>query len=318
MKYFFYLIWILLFFGSCQNEQSKKWSKEIRNDRKFPNIRMASEISKDLNSIISIDEWCLNDSVIICKSSLTDNFFHVFNLSNLTLRNSFGTKGNGPNEWIAPHLFIESQNDWIIIDNGKKECFILKNGKIYKKMPLYTKYTYSMPQIIRYPIIGVIENIPNKPIWKLQDIETGDILDSFSLTMDNTDNKKDISEFCWSISNNHIVFANLFIDQFSIHELNENKMINKYLIKGDGLISKNKCYYSDITCTDDCIYILSQKNVDISTGDGTSELEVYNYDGSPKELFKLNFIANKMLFDNLNKKMLFLSPLDDSIREIEI
>ena len=80
-----------------------------------------------------------------------------------------------------------------------------------------------------------------------------------------------------------------------------------------GYTQKDKLYYSDVVCCENCFYLLSQQQVDMEKGIGYSTIEIYDMEGQPLVCIDLDIVAHRMLIDEKNKKIILLSPLDDYI-----
>ena len=81
--------------------------------------------------------------------------------------------------------------------------------------------------------------------------------------------------------------------------------------------SPDRITYSDIACGN-YIYLLSQKNVNVEDATGFSEIEIYDYDGVCIKKLVLNIIADKMLLDEANHRLLLTSIEDASINVVKI
>ena len=79
---------------------------------------------------------------------------------------------------------------------------------------------------------------------------------------------------------------------------------------------EREAYYSDVVCGD-FIYLLSQREIDLSGMSGTSQIEVYDYSGKPVKLIKLDIMAVRMLYDKHNGRFVFLSPSDNDLHVLD-
>ena len=309
------LVCLLLFIPiiSCNNN---KEHIAKRKSTDFPHQLHINSESKELDRIINIDNWVLTDSQIVCRSSGTDDFFYTIDNHTLIIKDSFATKGGGPEEYIMPHIIPNTSNSYLIADVSKKEIQLWEDGNIKKRMSTPVM-TMNDPQIWKYPLMGYTENFPNALIWKMVNIENGVVCDSLLFDDPQKEGKAIINDFAYRFHNNKFVLLHYQLDKLMIADINlENRLENKILFEGDTPTSEESILYSDLACTDNFIYLLSQKKVNIEEQSGLSTIEVYNYEGRPVCIIELDMIASSFLIDIRNNRMLFLSPLDEKIHFI--
>lgn len=309
------LVCLLLFISiiSCNNYNeyiTKRKSTDFAR-----RIHLNSK-SKELDGIINIDNWVLTDSQIVCRSSGTDNSFYTIDNRTFTIKDSFATKGEGPEEYIMPNIIPNTSNSYLIADVSKKEIQLWEDGNIKKRMSTPVM-TMNDPQIWKYPFMGCTEIFPNALIWKMVNIEKGVVCDSLLFDDPQKEGKAIINDFAYRFHNNKFVLLHYQLDKLMIADINlENRLENKIVFEGDTPTSDESILYSDLACTDNFIYLLSQKKVNIEEQSGLSTIEVYNYEGRPVCLIELDMIASSFLIDIRNNRMLFLSPLDEKIHFI--
>ena len=309
---------VLLCLASCQ-QTPKNLNDAVLKKKTLFSENERSEVRTnafDLDTVVVIDEWLLHENQLICKSRKNKFFFYHFNIKDFSYNKAWGSKGEGPDEFIAPHLLPLSSTSCLVIDNGKREVVCLDNGGVVKKMLMPTKVV-SSPLMYKYPLIGYVEKSPHKIVWQIQNIETLERIDSLSFIDDTRQGNSFLYDFCWDIHENILLLASLYEDRFMMAEIQNGRIVNKVLYYGDGLADENTPCYSDVQCTKEYIYLLSQKEVDIRKGEGFSVVEIYDYNGNPKMLLELDIIARRMLVDTENERLLFHSPMDDEIHVLD-
>lgn len=61
--------------------------------------------------------------LILQNMQRRDSMFHIYNLTNHELKSAFGTRGEGPNDFVSPWLFHTKFSDIFIGDFGKNQVF---------------------------------------------------------------------------------------------------------------------------------------------------------------------------------------------------
>lgn len=269
----------------------------------------------ELPAVIEMMEWCLDDSLLHFKSVDTEYFFYTFNLSDFSLVDSCGKRGQGPDEWLFPRMTIMSDGSRLIMDSGKKGFYRMKNGEI-SKLASYKQYdNVTNMDVYKYPLIGYMNHFPREVSWKLYDVEKGMTRDSIRY-LDETNEGKALlqHEFFWDFTTgDKVVLAHLYRDQYTILQLQDDTIGNVHIYRGsDESSSVGGYYYGDVECTDKYIFLLSHKRQMKGQRDAM-EVEVYDHNGNPVRLLKLGIAAQHMLLDKPRRRLLFLSPADDYV-----
>ena len=75
--------------------------------------------------------------LILQNMKRTDSIFHIYDLTNNELKQAFGVKGQGPNDFVSPWLFNTPLTNFLINDVNKKNLIyqfaISKEGKLVFK-----------------------------------------------------------------------------------------------------------------------------------------------------------------------------------------
>lgn len=310
------ILLLATFLFSCGRKESiTPWETGAEKEDAFEQTKSLSSVAEEVNAVISIDEWFLDDTLLICHTSLNGSCFYRFDVRNWQLVDSLGRRGNGKDELIYPHLAIKAPGEYFVVDNGRRKTYLLCADSIRKSPTADLEQLVSAPKFLGYPWLGYVEEYPDKTVWRLRNIETNIVSDSLCLTNEEKQNRIPLNEICWDASAGQVVLAFLYKEQFAIGHKNPDGKRSWCLFAGRG--QHGQPYYSDIVCQEDCFYLLSQKHVDMETKSGHTEVEIYDYRGKPLKLLKLDFIAKRMLVDSARNRLLLLSPQDDLIHIVE-
>lgn len=297
------LIWI--------KKKQCEWDlcKEKSNDFLKKYSISTQPISTD--ATISIDEWLLDDTLVVCTTSKNEYCFYRLQADNFNLIDSLGKRGNGPNEFVFPHISRHSFGIYYVIDNGNNKSYVVSKDSIVQLRFKNQNYLITAPQMINYPIIGYVKDLQSEKIWRKQNMLSGETLDSLHIREIKSKNGIIGNDFSWSHCGDKVVLGFLYQNQFAVG-IQENNMPTQWtLFSGD--TQTDGLYYSDVVCGEECIYLLSQQQVNMKTQSGYSKVDIYNYDGRPLASIDLDIIARRMLIDEEDKRIILLSPLDDNI-----
>ena len=125
--------------------------------------------------------------------------------------------------------------------------------------------------------------------------------------------------FSYDVAFGYAVFAYLYQDGFMIASLSDGRhVIPELAVKGDGEERmKDGGYYTDVVCGKKCFYLLSQGDVETSGLSGTSSIEVYDYEGNPMKKINLDIIASHMVYDKINKRVIFSPSMDNDLHVLD-
>lgn len=299
-----YALLVAFCFSACQN-QSKV---NTINKNLEPIVKDASLQKVPIDAVLGIESMSILDSMIVCRSANTDRLFYCLDRKTFAVIDSMGTKGGGADEFVAPH-FVAGANDWMIVDNGKRDIVWVKENVKIRKVPLNIQSTLSAPMLYSDSLMCFIENYPNELIWELYNYETGKIVDKVTFKDEEQKGNAYLYDFAYGIGPDYLAIAQLNFNKIFIYKMKNKKMELRSIVQG--IEEEGKLYYSNITCLQDRIYALYQGHVDLDNKTGESVIEVYSLDGELLELLKTNIIADRFLLDKENNRILLLSPFDD-------
>jgi len=308
-------ILIIIFLQSCASFDKREdcvYEKSVD----FPKMINLNCKQIDLPATIEPMSWCLDDSLLYFRSSDTEYFFYTFRLSDFVLVDSCGRKGQGPDEWLFPRMATMSDGGLLVMDSSVKRGFYrMKNKEIVKLASCRNFDNISDMHVYKYPLIGYMNFFPREVSWKFYDIETGITKDSI-LYLDETNKGQALQqhEFFWDFAtSDRVVLAHLKRDQYTILQLQNDTIGSVCIYQGDDYSnSLSEYYYGDVECSDKYIFLLSHKRQAEGKLNST-EIEVYDYEGTPVCLLKLGIAAQHMLLDKPRQRLLLLSPVDDYV-----
>ena len=304
------LLCILLFFLSCgskEQEHAFQFQEEIQ--------LMADSIF--INEIFELNSWVHVDSFIFIQSSNTDTMFFVYSLPNLKLVESFGFKGQGPDEYLYPRISSDRLNQVYVYDNGKKKfqtIQILENGhKLISENVLNNLGITNFLGYIDDFIFCIKEENPkiiNLNLCKIVSNEV-QLLSSLNIATEpnGTSHKKD-----FVITNNKrtIVVAYIHQKKIEFYQIDEKNKIKKFItFSEEKKIDVNKYHYVDISSCNNFIYALYMgiEKQKISPN-AFSVIEVFSKNGESISKFKLDRLIHKIIIDKEGKNLYAMSPFE--------
>lgn len=280
-------------------------------------VRTLATQAYEPDVLMSVQEWFIDDSLLVCRSGDTPSLFYRLRLSDFACKDSFGVKGTGPEEYVLPHLSVKSPQEYMIIDNGKEQCMVLD------KVDGSVKTSFAFPgggnlvnllQTYEYPLVSYVDYKPNALTWVLQDVEKQEVRDTLAFVDASRKGEAVRYELRWDFEGGNLAVAFFNFDQFLLMPVRDDGRLGRGKMFRAGSGQDGKVYYTDIACADGCLlFLLSQRKVNVETGEGCSEVEVYDYQGNPKACYTLDILAEKMLYDAAAHRLVFTSPMDDRI-----
>ncbi len=309
MKKYTYIIIAITycFFTGCKVNTDTSRQGQVVIRQTFKKEIYATPKSMSIDTMMAFENWNIIDSLLLIESNGTEDFFYVFHSDNFKMEHSFGKKGNGPEEFIMPHL-IQGAPDIMILDNALHSINWLSSdtGLIERKTMLPLQNTYWQPHYFDENTLCFIQNSPNELKWVIYDMQTKEIKDSL-LFIDETNKGNTIQyEFAYYVDTTQLAISFNYDNVTSYYKIHNKKLIPQFTIKGERL--DDKMYGTGVFIFRDNIYVLNQENIDMQTHKGESYLDVYSKGGDSLCRVHLNMIAGCMLLDLRNERILFYSP----------
>lgn len=82
-----------------------------------------------INEIFTPAEWVISDDILLLRSKEDHPIFYTYSLPELKFIESFGFKGRGPDEYIAPYIVRNGDGRIYLYDNGNRKLKTLRPSK---------------------------------------------------------------------------------------------------------------------------------------------------------------------------------------------
>lgn len=306
---------IIIQFTACNNTNDR--IEYYDNEHNFPIISSATDSIISLPTILEIEEWGIDDSYLFCRSNNTD-IFYQFNNQKFNVIDSFGTIGQGPNEYINPKLVKSNQNNIIITDLAKNTLKNLNTNREYH----WNGFCINSPIDISHNIIGYTSLQKSNRIFYTYDLISQKNVDSLNISHGENTSKNIPLNFKVASNGEFTVIVKEFSDDIYIIKLDKNGSFQRIkCLSSQSELSKIKPYYIGVECGEDYFYVLSMKNnIFDNSGDcfGKSTIDIYDYSGKAIEQIMLEFTPRKILLDQNNNRLLALSIVDEHIHIINL
>jgi hypothetical protein len=261
-----------------------------------------------VNEIIDIHDWISVDNQIIIQTSVVDTLFYSYLLPDFQFYYMFGTRGQGPAEYIYPKLTTDGKKKLYLYDNAKKKFvefalsekeFVVVNARdvsthmLVDKMLTVNDTLFCIKESNSDEIKIALFSIENNEFEKISEYKV------------ESDLKGKASENDFLITNNKEKMATFYIHkkQIRLYQLSEKKEIEEtFTLLVTRKENKNVFYYSDLCCTDKYIFALYQGfDPDLLKSSDQSTIEVYNWDGKLIKTLKADRIINRIIVnENIN------------------
>ncbi len=202
----------------------------------------ANDSCVTLNTIINIEDWVINDSMLLCRSSNTDNIFYRFDPVTFCLIDSFGTFGQGPDEYVTPRI-VKSDGQKIILADIAQGAFICDSEKSHCP----NNNCYNTPFEINYPVIGYTELRGPDRYCIAGNIQTGETTDSLALLISDRPSTDIPLEYKSASNGEYVVLAQQFYNEITVIKLNDKGQFGRIICyRGNDKGSDIKPYYIDL------------------------------------------------------------------------
>lgn len=315
-KYKLILILQILCFAGCNKDKHNVVN--IDNGHVFEKITDVHDVHITIPDSIQIAEWATDGNSMLIYTDNSNCMFVLMSLDSIAISETFGKKGKGDGEFLMPHVLGDSENGYVIVDNGNKKIFNVRGTNLSEIRKTGELELLNQPRFIDRDIIGYQELSPSQLKLNIYNLPNGESTTIVGFPENGTTDNSDLYDFVWDSQDGKIVTAQLYADLFSIRETDAdgNQSVVTH-VKGDDNYSQDRIVYSDIACGD-FIYLLCQTNVDIEEFTGNSVIEKYDYDGNPVSKYVYDGIIDKIILDQERNRMLFTSPSDEDIHYFEL
>ena len=262
------------------------------------------------------EEWMLTERQLVCRTENSEALYAVFDRKTLLPAGTFGRRGNGHLEWTMPHAVDNGAESLIVMDNASRKLYAVKDNALNEVGVSCLQDVVNDVKAIAYPVIGYVASTPEAQKLVVANLQDGTHIDS--VFVEAREGQSAMLDFSWTCSSHRLAMGFQYANRFILCQTDaEGHIKAKDIYDGGGKSQQDKIYFTDVAC-DDYIYLLSQKQVNVNTGEGHSEIEVYTFEGRPVKKMVLDFIAFKMLLDKDGQRLLMSSPADEDIRIVKI
>ena len=321
MRYItFFLFFILfIFFQGCSKVSNKvsnivtveKPSFDLHSFEKSDSIKISDLLIAPVN-------WAVkNDKIVMLSRKNRDYFLYVFSIPDFKLLYKYGNYGHGPNEFVFVNwlnMVNDNQIGLYDIPNKRMYTYDLNQDTLFiNKLFEFRNFESGLapPYTFIHQIEGTMfifkADFKQYTEIELININNGEIIQNFRSLLKREKNITTYIPYVFNISTNKniIVFAYNFINRIELYRLNEEKLIEPFLIIGnqkdqaDKSFNDYNVYYTDVHCNNSYIYALSQqgeKNEKIKN----SSIEIYNLDGEPIKKITLDRHIQYFTLDDKN------------------
>lgn len=292
--------------ASDKSNVSESIIKETGNEE-----RVTAQIVHD-NLPYGIKDMIAVDSLIVCHTESESPVYICYNASDFEKKKEFGTIGRGYNEWIKPHLVARTNNGYDIFDNGKNSILRYSNDSLVSEVAYKKMVAVNNPHIINKKYSGYTYLEPNKTALVIYDADTYELTDEFAFEDKEQKGNAINWDFIWDGKENCIVIGHLYKKEFYVIEMNHMGKISQCIrYIGDYAFDPEKhMYYSDVNISNGLIYLLSQQHVNLETGNGYSEIDIFDKSGKHIKKMILDVVAQHMC---VTDNSVWLLDIDNNI-----
>lgn len=215
-----------------------------------------------------------------------------------------------------PHALDNGAGALMVIDNANRKLYAVKNNALSEAGSSKIQDVVNDAKTIAYPMVGYVVSSPKGQKLIVANLLEGTHTDS--VYVEAKADKSSMLDFSWTYTNPYLAMAFQYANRLILCKTDtDGHIVAKDVYDGGGKSQQDKIYFTDVACGD-YIYLLSQKQVNVNTGEGHSEIEVYTFEGKPVKKMVLDFIAFKMLLDKDGQRLLMSSPADEDIHIVKL
>jgi hypothetical protein len=282
---------------------------------KFKEI-MLSCVDSIILSEISNVWYCKysNNRFYTCTSDEQSDFLHVYSYPDFSLLYKYGSKGQGPGEFISVNWAkTQIEDEFILYDIMKRQLHVFRSDDtVPTKINSFNLYSgdgfvgfskpFTMINKINDSIFLMRVNLLTQITLEIADLKNGKVLHTCPGSFAFAKSHVGYYEFEVEYRDSTIVSAFHNIDRIEISKIDKNYNIIKRIIIGDSQVDTNQdideaaTFYTDVKCEGNRIYVAYQNE-----NNNKSAIEIYDLDGNS---------IHKLLLDNY-VEIFFISPDSD-------
>ncbi len=225
---------VLLLIGiciGCNSQGDSSGMKIAETNYNLDEIKTVTvECHKDsLPVLVDIEEMYNYDNDLLLNVNNDTFAFYRFNLENLTLKDRFGKRGQGPDESPEPNICLtKSTRPLYVIDRWRQRMYNLEDKT---DTVFIGNVLMNMPREIEFPYIGYYCLNGKGREFCILDINSGELTDSLDIYEKFPELNK--SQFIWDTDSNKAVLAFCTADALLVLEVSSGKISKCLFGKGN-------------------------------------------------------------------------------------
>lgn len=318
MKHFVHFLpCLILLLCSC-GKSSESARIESLSDQ-FPMEINAVDSVYELPVVVSVKQWSISGDTLILLTTNKQNMIMTIDLKDMSLIDSIGSIGQGPGEFLSPALLKSDMDEMFLADAMNGTYHKLQSSGygpvVYNSgtpTALNDAYILSPHNLLN------VEYTPKYTRMTVRDLVSGNVTDSLNLPVAafNSDNIS-TPDFRVGSAGKYSVIAYQGVDRFEIITNDGKKLDSKTVFEGNSPTGNLQFFYIGIENASEYFALLSMKGKDVTDSSTTPDIELYDYNGNPIAKIHIDFVAQNMLIDSANNRMLLLGS-DDNLHIISL
>lgn len=321
IHFLFVLLFSLLI--SCANKKNDQKDNEnkktsitnnVKTKKEFPIEKKLKNNQTFIEKAIFINRMGLTRDYLFTSCFRCSPMIYTFSIPNLELVDSFGIRGNGPDDYSFPVFHANSSNllaIWGYSDLRKIEKFnVNKQGKLsfLNEYKLKDSKGYNESHLVKDSFF-IYNNVPESFSIKKININTSEEVGEFNFEINkeikeilNQDNKGNIAA-----SDNGIAYLFYYKDQINFYDLNLNQVnsiiVNTNIERDLQNYKKSKVYYTQSYSGNNYLYAL-YKGTDLQDNSFAGNcIEVYSWKGDKIARYYLDMYIAYFVVDENNSRI---------------
>ena len=325
MKKYIYVFLFSLFVVGCFQENKIKTVNK-------PNFKEFVSVCHDsiyIDQILHIWYWKADGNrAYIFSPRSTDAFIFVYSLPKFEFLYKYGSRGNGPNEYITVNWGDSKiENEFILYDIMKRKLYLYTSSDsmcfVKQSFDLHGEFQsdmlskpFTMAHKLNDSIFLLKVDSPNESYLEIADLHNKKTVSHLHSHLKRPKQSAYTPfDFVIELYDNIIISAYYYIDRIEISEINEKFDIETKLIIGSELDQSSKNdynnldeYYTDIKCDGKLIFAVNQNGKSYEN----SSIEIFDINGSALGKLQLDQYIELILLSTDSKYIYGYNSLVES------
>ncbi|MDE6264736.1 MAG: TolB-like 6-bladed beta-propeller domain-containing protein [Paramuribaculum sp.] len=258
--------------------------------------------------LVNIEDMYNYDNDLLVATNADTFAFYRFSLEDLSLKDRFGKRGQGPDESPYPNICVtKSPRPLYMIDSSRQRMYNMAD----KTDTVFIGYELmNQAREIDFPCIGYYRLNGRGCELCLLDIESGKLTDSLDISEKFPELKN--SSIVWDANSNKAVVAFIKVDAILVLDISSGK-ISKCLI-GKGSKPEGTIMFGQVQCMKNCFAVLNFSELE-SEG---SQVIFFDYECNPIIAINPGIKVRRMMCDVKKRRVVMLGLEDDYIYSFQI